>query len=70
VHAHRSIIFYVHVIEDFTDRTSAIFVERCGSLSIWCVIPILEVFRLLLSNEGTWEPGSLGANSLRRTTRA
>jgi len=40
-----------NAIEDITDRNSASFDASCLSLSIWHVVSILDVCRLLLDNE-------------------
>ena len=40
---------FVH-IEDVTDKNSAYSDER--SLSVWHLVPIVEVFRLVLGDEG------------------
>ena len=37
-------------IEDVTDKNSAYCDER--SLSVWHIVPIVEVFRLVLGDEG------------------
>ena len=48
----KNINFCAHAI-DATDKSSAYSNESCRSLSVWGVVVILEVFRLLLGNEGS-----------------
>jgi len=37
-----------------TDKNSVYSNERSDSLSVWSVVGILQVFRLLLDNEWVW----------------
>ena len=48
-------LFHAHPVEDFTHKNSLTFDESSSSLSIWHVVHISEVFRMLLGNKGLWE---------------
>jgi len=51
-------LFSVHAIKVVADENSAYSSESCSCFSVWCVAPILEVYHLLLGNEGVSRPFS------------